>query len=229
MLWMFGLCLVQGSLDRGFGRCIVSRKFSTTMKRYPNQSCDRITPPPPSECLGTALSVFCCSAAALVVVMCVVMCGVGECRQACGQVQGAGSGRHSACGRARGQAVPHHREQGDPHQHQRHARLPHPARQRVHLRPSALQVPVRRSAFAAPNLICFHVVRDTCHPHSTSQSGYAEKVLLTSNESENFVVKIKMRTTRRPELGDKFSRYTIVSSCFRPDFLISSYLIVTCD
>jgi len=32
-----------------------------------------------------------------------------------------------------------------------------------------------------------------------------DKVLITSNESENFIIKVLMRQTRRPEVGDKFS------------------------
>mmetsp|Transcript_43794 Transcript_43794/g.105889 ORF Transcript_43794/g.105889 Transcript_43794/m.105889 type:complete len:1171 (+) Transcript_43794:84-3596(+) len=35
--------------------------------------------------------------------------------------------------------------------------------------------------------------------------GYVDQVLLTSNHDDHFLVKILMRTTRRPELGDKFS------------------------
>ena len=34
---------------------------------------------------------------------------------------------------------------------------------------------------------------------------YAEQVLVTSNSEESFIVKILLRSTRIPELGDKFS------------------------
>lgn len=34
---------------------------------------------------------------------------------------------------------------------------------------------------------------------------YVEKVLLTSNPDEAFLIKILLRQTRRPEIGDKFS------------------------
>lgn len=40
---------------------------------------------------------------------------------------------------------------------------------------------------------------------SLSHFRYVDQVLLTSNHDEHFMVKILMRTTRRPELGDKFS------------------------
>ena len=34
---------------------------------------------------------------------------------------------------------------------------------------------------------------------------YAEKVLVTSNSEESYLIKILLRDTRRPEIGDKFS------------------------
>ena len=34
---------------------------------------------------------------------------------------------------------------------------------------------------------------------------YVEKVLLTSTMEESFLIKMLMRQTRRPEIGDKFS------------------------
>jgi len=45
--------------------------------------------------------------------------------------------------------------------------------------------------------------------HSSRYKGpepsYVEKVLITSNTEEPFLVKILLRQTRRPEIGDKFS------------------------
>jgi hypothetical protein len=35
----------RASLDRGFGRCIVLKKYGATLKRYPNRAKDRITAP----------------------------------------------------------------------------------------------------------------------------------------------------------------------------------------
>jgi DNA-directed RNA polymerase III subunit RPC2 len=40
------LILNKASLDRGFGRCMVMRKYSTVVKKYPNSTHDRIVPPP---------------------------------------------------------------------------------------------------------------------------------------------------------------------------------------
>lgn len=37
----------RASLDRGFGRCALVRKHATSLKRYPNRATDRIAAPPP--------------------------------------------------------------------------------------------------------------------------------------------------------------------------------------
>lgn len=49
------LVLNKGSLDRGFGRCHVIRSYTTTVKKYPNSTFDRIVaPPPPVDDAGSA-------------------------------------------------------------------------------------------------------------------------------------------------------------------------------
>ena len=37
------------------------------------------------------------------------------------------------------------------------------------------------------------------------RESYIEKVLITSNPEEAFLIKVLLRQTRRPEIGDKFS------------------------
>lgn len=39
----------RASLDRGFGRCIVLKKYGAVLKRYPNRARDRIVAPTPSS------------------------------------------------------------------------------------------------------------------------------------------------------------------------------------
>lgn len=41
--------------------------------------------------------------------------------------------------------------------------------------------------------------------YKSPATGYIDKVLLTSGETNSTLIKILMRQTRRPELGDKFS------------------------
>jgi DNA-directed RNA polymerase III subunit RPC2 len=48
--------LNKASLDRGFGRCIVLKKNVTSVKRYPNQTVDRIVAPPEDAMAALSLS-----------------------------------------------------------------------------------------------------------------------------------------------------------------------------
>jgi DNA-directed RNA polymerase III subunit RPC2 len=41
--------------------------------------------------------------------------------------------------------------------------------------------------------------------YKSPQTGYVDKVLLTTTESDQTLIKVLVRQTRRPELGDKFS------------------------
>ena len=43
------IILNRSAVDRGFGRCIVMRKYTTQIRRYRNQTEDRIVGPPPEE------------------------------------------------------------------------------------------------------------------------------------------------------------------------------------
>mmetsp|Transcript_25502 Transcript_25502/g.70429 ORF Transcript_25502/g.70429 Transcript_25502/m.70429 type:complete len:1320 (-) Transcript_25502:937-4896(-) len=42
-------------------------------------------------------------------------------------------------------------------------------------------------------------------PYKSSAPSYVDKVVITSNESEQFLVKVMVRQVRRPEIGDKFA------------------------
>lgn len=44
---------IQASVDRGFGRCIVYRKYAAQIKKYPNQTYDRVVPPPQEDSAKT--------------------------------------------------------------------------------------------------------------------------------------------------------------------------------
>lgn len=41
--------------------------------------------------------------------------------------------------------------------------------------------------------------------YKSPQTGYVDKVLFTTTESDQTLIKVNVRQTRRPELGDKFS------------------------
>ncbi|MES1915456.1 MAG: hypothetical protein MHM6MM_007398 [Cercozoa sp. M6MM] len=144
------IVLNRASLDRGFGRCIVFKKFSTSCKRYPNHTADRIIRAP--EHLRT---------------------------------------------------------------HSRFAGLDVDGVARVGAQLSPNDVLVNKEVPANTT------VREQTdagggggggvdyRPQPMSYKGRSpaavDKVLLSSNEKDNFMMKVQMRETRRPELGDKFS------------------------
>ena len=41
--------------------------------------------------------------------------------------------------------------------------------------------------------------------YRSSAPSYVDRVLISSNESEQFLIKVMMRQVRRPEVGDKFA------------------------
>uniref|UniRef100_A0A7S2ZCL7 DNA-directed RNA polymerase subunit beta n=1 Tax=Rhodosorus marinus TaxID=101924 RepID=A0A7S2ZCL7_9RHOD len=47
--------------------------------------------------------------------------------------------------------------------------------------------------------------RDAPVTYKAPVAGYVDKVVITSNENEDFLIKTMVRETRRPEIGDKFS------------------------
>lgn len=41
--------------------------------------------------------------------------------------------------------------------------------------------------------------------YKSAATGYVDKVMISSSEEDRFIIKVLVRSTRRPELGDKFS------------------------
>lgn len=41
--------------------------------------------------------------------------------------------------------------------------------------------------------------------YRNSEPSYAEKVMVSTNEDDSILIKVLLRQTRRPEIGDKFS------------------------
>lgn len=158
------IILNKASLDRGFGRCMVFRKHQAIMKRYANNTFDRIVGPP--ENLNDLSST---------------------------------SGSSTAASNSR---------------NQRYASLDSDGICRVgsQVLNGGIMInkeqPVNTSDVEGnPNR---PELADTSYsPCPLSYKGpipgYVDKVLLTSSESDHFLIKVLMRQTRRPELGDKFS------------------------
>lgn len=47
--------------------------------------------------------------------------------------------------------------------------------------------------------------KETPVSYRNNESSYVEKVIVTTNEEDTGLIKILLRQTRRPEIGDKFS------------------------
>lgn len=137
------------SVDRGFGRCMVMKKFGTSVRKYANQTSDRIIAPPDSD-------------------------------------EALRGGRYRGLDHD-GIAKPGER-----------------------IAPGGMlvnkQMPKNTNdTLPNPDRLPDDQYRACPLSYKGPCAGYVDQVLLTSNESDDFLLKFKMRSVRRPELGDKFS------------------------
>ncbi|KND03406.1 DNA-directed RNA polymerase III core subunit RET1 [Spizellomyces punctatus DAOM BR117] len=154
------LVLNKASVDRGFGRCQVMRKFSTMIKSYPNQTYDRLADRGEDE-HGNVLEKF-------DILDDDGIAGVGE-RVYTGQIV---INKQSPVETAPRVAPA---TEGGEHGHFMGAD------------PTAVQYKSAPTSFKYPG------------------DAVIDQVLLTTNEEDQTLVKVRIRQTRRPELGDKFS------------------------
>ena len=144
------LILNKASLDRGFGRCLVYRKQICSLKRYANQTFDRILGP--SREADTGKPIW----------------------------------RHTVLDQD-GICAPGERIQN----------------KQVLVNKS---VPLATQSLQQPASVGGKVdYKDTPLSYKGPTECCMEKVLITSNTEESFLIKMLLRSTRRPELGDKFS------------------------
>ena len=144
------LVLNKASLDRGFGRCLVYRKQTCSLKRYTNQTFDRI--------LGPTREVE----------------------------SGKPIWRHAVLDQD-GICAPGERVLNKQVIVNKSVPL---ATQSMQQAPTGLQ----QSGY-----------KDTPISYKGPTECCMEKVLITSNTEESYLIKMLLRSTRRPELGDKFS------------------------
>ncbi|GAA6062808.1 hypothetical protein JCM10212_006169 [Sporobolomyces blumeae] len=143
------LILNRASVDRGFGRCQVFRKYSTLLKRYPNGLHDRLADPPKAE-NGEVLPKY----------------GILDL-----------------------DGLAHVGEQVNPGQVYINKQTPSNAND------NSLQA----------NGTTASSWKNTGMSYKGPIPGYIDKVLLTDTDQDSTLVKVLVRQTRRPELGDKFS------------------------
>src|SRR4051812_46821426 len=141
------LVLNKASLDRGFGRCTVLRKFSTSLRKYPNQSADRLAPPPGKQETHNKFEILDQDG----------ICHVGE-----------------------------HIEPGQIYVNKQTPKNIH-------------------GIMRDPHHIAEEEYRSSAMSYKAPVTGVIDRVLLTTNADDHTVIKVQTRSTRRPEIGDKFS------------------------
>lgn len=155
------LILNKASLDRGFGRCLVYRKQNCSLKRYANQTFDRILGPERDKDTGTI------------------------------------TWRHRVLDQD-GICSPGERISNK--QVLVNKSMP------VVTQTLQQQVPAHSaSSLSGGGTATSTSFKDTPIVYKGAMDSYMEKVLITSNTEESYLIKMLLRTTRRPEIGDKFS------------------------
>ncbi|KAG4304684.1 hypothetical protein PORY_001737 [Pneumocystis oryctolagi] len=144
------LILNKASIDRGFGRCQVMRKYATTIKRYANGAYDRLEEPNKGENGQVAWKYEALEEDGLA--------GVGE-KIELGQIY------------------------------------------------INKQIPTNANDNTITAGIQKHELSWKASPmiYKSFESGYIDKMMLTTTDSDQTLIKCLIRQTRRPELGDKFS------------------------
>ncbi|XP_064393008.1 DNA-directed RNA polymerase III subunit RPC2-like [Halichondria panicea] len=142
------LILNKSSLDRGFGRCLVYRKQTCSLKRYANQTYDRIMGP--SREADTGKPIW----------------------------------RHSVLDQD-GICAPGERIQN-----------------KQILVNKSVPLATQSMQQQTPGTLEY---KDTPQSYKGPTEASMERVLITSNTEESYLIKMLLRSTRRPELGDKFS------------------------
>ncbi|KAL7267525.1 DNA-directed RNA polymerase III complex subunit Rpc2 [Rhizina undulata] len=147
------LVLNKASLDRGFGRCQVFRKYSTTLRKYLNGSSDRI----------------------------------GDVKKDPNDPNGGPIKKHAILEADGLAAVAEKVSMGE-----------------VYINK---QVPTNTSN--APTILNdgppLDEYKDAPMTYKLADYAYIDKVMISAAESEQTLIKVLTRQTRRPELGDKFS------------------------
>jgi DNA-directed RNA polymerase beta subunit len=159
--------LNKASLDRGFGRCQVLKKTAATIKRYPNQTLDRIIQPPDEVIKANfTLNNKSFSTEADTIKL--------------GNKKYSGLDIDGIC------RVGERIESGE-----------------ILINK---QQPLNTSdTVVNPLNLTDLQYKSSPLAYKGPEASYVDKVLLSSNESDHFMIKVLMRSTRRPELGDKFS------------------------
>ena len=147
------LVLNKASVDRGFGRCQVMRKFSSMIKSYPNSTFDRLVDAQVDPVTGNKIFKH-------NILDADGLAGVGE-RVYSGQV--------------------------------------------LVNKQTPIETSVRATAGSSVGEVSNIEFKSTPITYKYPGDGVIDRILITTNEEDQTLLKCMVRQTRRPELGDKFS------------------------
>ena len=156
------LILNKASIDRGFGRCMIHKKQVVSLKRYTNQSFDKVMGPMLDA--DTRKPIW----------------------------------RHEVLD-ADGIACPG--ERVDNKQVLVNKYAPVVTEQPAVVAQTSVEQAALQNAKASQSV----EFKETPLTYRGPVESYVEKVMITSNTEDAFLIKLLMRQTRRPEIGDKFS------------------------
>jgi len=159
------IVLNRGSLDRGFGRCLVVKKFNTVLKRHQNGSTDTSKGPVPASEFP----------------------------------QGADDPRYKKQQFLDADGICQVGEQLEPNHVLVNKFSPK----------NQMDIVDANAAAADGSGAGAGAAKEEFKPTKVTYKGAGkatvDKVLITSNENDNHIIKVLMRQVRRPEVGDKFS------------------------
>ena len=200
------LILNQASLDRGFGRCMVLKKFTSSLKKFSNGSTERAMAPPESSKVdgkGDGRYKNPAQYTKYKVVEADGICAVGQ-RLSHGDILVNKHTPNDTRDDLLGQ---------DPEALDDSAFRPTPSMYKGPI--GHTDTYVEAAAYIlSPRLYLRDYIRDrglhTISARVTYDGGhfshrYVDRVMLSSNKNDRHLIKIRVRSTRRPELGDKFS------------------------
>jgi DNA-directed RNA polymerase III subunit RPC2 len=168
------IVLNKASVDRGFGRCMVVRKYCTNLKTYPNDLRDEARGPLPPESFQGGESDLRYKKQEHIDLDGLVKVGerIGPGHVLVNKVTPPPENLNAAAGRGRGR---------------------NGADDAIDLTGAYASKPPPEEYRRAPL------------SYKGTEESVVDKVLITNNEHDTFLVKVLLRQVRRPEVGDKFS------------------------
>ncbi len=174
--------LNKASLDRGYGRCMVFRKYQTSIRKYANGTSDKMTGPP-----------------ADVIVNCSSGAGVDTTI-----VNSLKAKKFKSLDK---EGIVRVGDKVEPGSIMINKFSPGNItdNRELKINHASVNAPSQPSHIMGGEQMESDVEVPASLIYSAPTPSYVDKVMITSNDQESLVIKVLLRQTRRPEVGDKFS------------------------